>query len=448
MINVALEEEVEALSEVIVVGYDVQEKRDITGAVTRVESVNFAEALQGKAAGVQIVQEQQGVVVRRFSDAQLGAAPLYVIDGVPVSGDEAGNLRPEGIGSVNVIKEAAATLIYGSRAQDGVIIIITKEALEDEFVLTDSIQAHLEPNISVKAYDPGRLYLDAMMDTPKEEWYSTYIKLREEYENSPSFYLDMGNLFVAQGEEEIGIRILSTIADLQLESHELLRLLAQRFKQLGAIDYSLALFKHVLEIREEEPQFYRDLALAYEAAGQYQQALEFLYKVVLTDWEDDDDRFPMISSMALYEMNHLIARHQKKLKLDRINKQLIRKLMPVDVRVVLNWSTADADMDLWVTDPTGEACGFNHPLTQIGGQLTEDYTDGYGPEEFLLRKAVPGTYKVEVEYYDDNIQKLAWPVTLQLTIFTHYGSKREKKEEMTVQVTEEEGKIVVGEFRF
>jgi uncharacterized protein YfaP (DUF2135 family) len=168
---------------------------------------------------------------------------------------------------------------------------------------------------------------------------------------------------------------------------------------------------------------------------------------VKTDWEDEDDRFPLIGEIALYEMNHLIANHKRKLKLSHIDKKLM-KSMPVDVRVVLNWSTADADMDLWITDPNGEKCYYKNMNTRIGGRLTEDYTEGYGPEEFLLKKAIPGTYRVEVDYYDDNIQKIAGPVTLQVVIYTHYGSKKEQKEEITLQVEEEEGTITVGEFRF
>lgn len=449
-VEVSLEEDVERLEEVVVTAIGVQrERRSLAYAVSHVVVAPEEEiaALEGKVAGVQIVQAQEGVVVRGLSSVQLGAKPLYVIDGVAVDSDEAGDLDPEEIASINVLKDDAATQMFGSRAQDGVIIIVTKEGLEDDYVLPDSIQALVEPNISLKAYNPDRPYLDEIKRLPKAQWYEAYLRLRQQYENSPSFYLDMGNLFISEGDKAAGIRILSNIAELQLENHELLRLLAQRFKQLGEMQYSLALFQRVLEIREEEPQSYRDLALAHEAAGNYQKALDLFYKVVSTEWEDDEDRFPLIRSIALYEMNHLIARHKKKLRLAHIDRSLI-KPMPVDVRVVLNWSTADADMDLWVTDPYGEACWYKHKLTSIGGQLTEDYTEGYGPEEFLLKKAVPGTYKVEVDYFDDNIQKIAGPVTLQVTIYTHYGSRKEKKQEYTIQVAEEEGRITVAEFSF
>lgn len=118
------------------------------------------------------------------------------------------------------------------------------------------------------------------------------------------------------------------------------------------------------------------------------------------------------------------------------------------MRVVLNWSSADTDMDLWVTNPYGEKCYYQNKQTHIGGRLTADYTSGYGPEEFLLKEAVPGIYTVKVNYYGNSRQKISGPVSLQVVIYTHYGSKMEKKEENTLQLEEEKGQVLVGEFRF
>ncbi|MBI3269939.1 MAG: DUF2135 domain-containing protein [Planctomycetes bacterium] len=74
---------------------------------------------------------------------------------------------------------------------------------------------------------------------------------------------------------------------------------------------------------------------------------------------------------------------------------------PLDVKVTLTWDTDASDVDLWVTDPTGEKCFYEHKETAIGGRLDIDVTDGYGPETFTLPCAVPGNYLIEAHFFGD-----------------------------------------------
>src|SRR5690606_39011311 len=135
-INVTLKEEFSALNEVVVTGYGSQSRREITGAVTSVDSdkllsipaTTFAQQLQGRAAGVTIVNDATpggGATVRiRGFGTINNNDPLYVIDGVPTQNQ--GNLNPNDIESIQILKDASAASIYGSRAANGVIIITTK----------------------------------------------------------------------------------------------------------------------------------------------------------------------------------------------------------------------------------------------------------------------------------------------------------------------------------
>lgn len=156
VINVRLVTDTRALSEIVVVGYGTQERRDITGAIASADArqienrpvPNALEAIQGQVAGVQIQSTSgrpgAGMMVRVRGRASIGGAganePLYVIDGVPISnvsdtqiGSAAepgpsplANLNPEDIESIQVLKDAAAAAIYGSRASNGVVLITTK----------------------------------------------------------------------------------------------------------------------------------------------------------------------------------------------------------------------------------------------------------------------------------------------------------------------------------
>lgn len=149
-INVKLMEDTEMLDEVVVVGYGVQKKSDVTGAMVSVGAeeltarpVNNAfEALQGKAAGVDITtNERPGAIgeIRIRGNRSLNEdynAPLYVVDGVPLMSKSAiETLNPRDIETIDVLKDASATAIYGSRGANGVIIVTTKQGKEGRFSL-------------------------------------------------------------------------------------------------------------------------------------------------------------------------------------------------------------------------------------------------------------------------------------------------------------------------
>jgi TonB-dependent starch-binding outer membrane protein SusC len=152
VINIALESQVVALDELVVVGYGVQRRRDLAGSVATVRGEDlrtvpvqsFEMALQGKAAGVNItipnavLGNPPVIRVRGVNSISGSSSPLIVIDGVPVfTGDLSrtnaalnvlGDLNPADIESLEILKDASATAIYGSRAANGVILITTRRA--------------------------------------------------------------------------------------------------------------------------------------------------------------------------------------------------------------------------------------------------------------------------------------------------------------------------------
>jgi len=140
IIDVVLESESMDISEVVVIGYGTSRKKDITTAVSVVSTEDFdkrpvtnvAQAIQGKAAGVQVVlpSGKPGgdafIRVRGATSVLAGNDPLFVIDGVPTTSMQA--LNPQDIETVQVLKDASSAAIYGARAANGVVIITTKHA--------------------------------------------------------------------------------------------------------------------------------------------------------------------------------------------------------------------------------------------------------------------------------------------------------------------------------
>jgi len=167
-IDVAMEEDTQLLDEVVVVGYGIQKKSDVTGAMLGVKAnelkarptSNVFEAMQGRAAGVDIrTSDRPGelgdVYIRGRRSLSATSAPLYVVDGVPLNttvgstpeealnnvsprGGALESLNPSDIESVEVLKDASATAIYGSRGANGVVIITTKKGKDGKFTLSYS----------------------------------------------------------------------------------------------------------------------------------------------------------------------------------------------------------------------------------------------------------------------------------------------------------------------
>ncbi len=137
------------LSEVVVVGYGTQKKSQLTGAISSVSSKEIAElpitnarqALQGRAAGVDVVQSGSrpgaGVTVRIRGRRSINASndPLYVVDGIPLAGG-IDDLNPNDIQSMEVLKDASATAIYGSRGANGVVIVSTRRGTTGKTIVS------------------------------------------------------------------------------------------------------------------------------------------------------------------------------------------------------------------------------------------------------------------------------------------------------------------------
>ncbi len=205
LINVQLEEDIESLEEVVVVGYGIQKKREITGSIAKVENSkitdkivpSFESALQGQAAGVSVTTGSgmagSGSVVRirGISSINAGGDPLYVIDGIPVTNDMFGlggrtggmninplaAINPNDIASVEVLKDAAAAGIYGSRGANGVILVTTRKGKVQKL----SVNFNTKHSIS----NPAK----KMNMTNAAEWLQLY---KEAWEND-------GNTGIPQG---------------------------------------------------------------------------------------------------------------------------------------------------------------------------------------------------------------------------------------------------------
>ncbi|HEL4102564.1 VIT domain-containing protein [Stenotrophomonas maltophilia] len=296
--------------------------------------------------------------------------------------------------------------------------------------------------IQLAAWQPDSAIARRLRQGPASQLYDRYLAERDAHADSSAFFLDVADLLLEQGQRELALRVLSNLAEMDLDNRHLLRVLGYRLMQADAPALAVPVFEQVLAMGQEEPQSFRDLGLALAAAGKPQQALAPLYQVVVRPW---DDRFDGIALIALDELTNLVARSTPRLDTRNIDPRLLQA-MPLDLRVVLSWDADNSDMDLWVTDPNGERAYYGNRLTYQGGQMSQDFTGGYGPEQFSLRNAKPGKYKVEANYFGSRQQLVTGATTLMLRLTTHWGTPKQKDQMVTMRLKDRADTVLVGEF--
>lgn len=271
--------------------------------------------------------------------------------------------------------------------------------------------------------------------------YQRYLDLRTQYGQSPAFHFDVAQRLFELHDPALGWRVLSNIVELMPTQQAALRLVAYRLQDTGMQAQAIALLRRILVIAPDEPQSYRDLALALSTPPSCREALDLFQHVVDSPW---DSRFADIGLIALAERNDLRTRCPNAAINDA--GQATALALPVGLRVTLRWDLNDTDIDLHVTDPNGEEVYYAHRNSYQGGALSRDFTGGYGPEEFILRDPKPGEYKVSVVYFGSRVAQLSRGATINVSLQTGFGSPGQKQQAISLRLLEHTGSVLVGRF--
>ncbi|MBU2929762.1 VIT domain-containing protein [Winogradskyella psychrotolerans] len=445
-LNMELNEDASTLDEVIVIGYGTTTKEAFTGAVTTVRSESIAtQLLSGQVAGVNVntVNGTTGsnttIKIRGFGTMNGNREPLYIVDGIPYVGDLS-KISTDEIISTTVLKDTAATAIYGSRGSNGIVVITTKNGAVNHKKEIEVLNEKIVEQSTLQNWDKNASYIQYLKaQNSVEEAYKAYLKIRENYRNTPSFFLDIADFFESKNRIDIALRVATNLIEIDLDNHELIRALAYKLEQYKKYDLAIYVYKNVLELRPEHPQSYRDLALAYEANGDIDAAIDLLLKIVNGQLleKDEDELYYGIEQIAYVELCHLVnTNHSERAIALRGTYEPIE----TDIRVVVDWNHGETDLDLYVKNPDDEEIYYGHDTSKFGGRISEDLVDGYGPESYWIKKAQKGNYEISVDYYSDSVQKITGPAGLKVTIFRNYGKPNEEKEIKVFRLSDEDTK--------
>ena len=372
-----------ALEEVVLTGYSSVKKSTVTGSVQSISSQSISGSSDMPAA-----------VESRVQGVQVAAAPSASTNRVIRNENETNSdFKDKAI--LREGDDASQLDVYG--------------AVQNE----------------QKIWNPDRLYLKALASAPKEKQYDLYFELRKAQERNPSFYFDVAHFFYNQGDIKKALQIISNIADLGLENHQLYKTLTYTLRQWQDFDDAVFTAKQIAKWRAHEPQSLRDYALALEDAGKYQEAFDQLIKALEVNYYGEmSGQYEGVEDIILMDLNRLMAEHTD-LKTGKLDKKYLEK-MPVAIRIIMNWNLMDVDLDLHIIEPNGEECYYAHKTTAAGARFSKDFTRGYGPEQYLIRNAIKGKYQIKTNYFGETKLTENGPATVMVEIYTPKAGKTTK----------------------
>jgi len=249
------------------------------------------------------------------------------------------------------------------------------------------------------------------------------------------------------------VRALSSVVEVHPGRADALRLVGYRLLDLDQPGQAARLFAQVQRQRPFEPHSYRDLARALESNGRYGLAA-LNYEVVLAGtWHN---RFR--DSIKYVAREDYAEMMQQALRQRAVSPELagyfgerLEGLGPQrrgDLRVTISWNSDATDVDLWVIEPDGTKCFYQHKRTKNGGELSEDMTQGYGPERYQALRAVPGEYSIIVHYFSPNPNLLGGETHVNVVVTRHAGTPGETSERHTVILKKQNEQVEVCRVKF
>jgi hypothetical protein len=281
-----------------------------------------------------------------------------------------------------------------------------------------------------------------------------YVNERERDRRNVGVYLKEARRRAEASDVDGAVRVLSSVIEEHPGRGDALRLVGYRLLDLGQAGQAARLFGQVQRQRPFEPHSYRDFAHALEQSGKYGLAA-VNYEIVLAGtWHN---RFRQeLKTVAMEEYAHMMQEsiRRKAVSLSLANvfgerlEQMTRPQPKSDLRVTIAWNTDATDIDLWVIEPDGAKCFYSHNRTQSGGELSQDQTQGYGPERYQIAKAQPGVYTVIVHYYRPNPNLLGGETHVTATVTRFAGTAQEKTERHTVILKQHNEQVEVCKVKF
>ncbi len=288
----------------------------------------------------------------------------------------------------------------------------------------------------------------------KKQVPADYLKKRKEDPRNVAIYLAEARRRAEAGDNDGAARALSCVVEEYPGRADALRLVGYRllaFKQSAA---AAKLFEQVERNRPFEPHSYRDLARSLQESGKVGLAA-IEYEIMLAGtWNNRfHDSLKVVAREEYVQMMQQAVRDKSASPrlLDAFGERLEglqASREPSDLRVTISWNTDATDIDLWVIEPDGTKVFYQNRKSPSGGELSEDQTQGYGPERYRIAKTKAGIYKVVVHNFNPNPNLLGGETHVHVVITRNAGTPRETSERHDVILKTPKEEVEVAKVKF
>ncbi len=231
---------------------------------------------------------------------------------------------------------------------------------------------------------------------------------------------------------EDALRALSSLVENNPGDGVLARDVAFSAIEWGLKGQAYHLFRRVANTRPFEPHTYRAMAQVLEKMGQVDLALVYYELGLSGQWNPRFGDFQRIHGIDyLRFLRRIVSGELTSSALDYATMRLdsVQKAFDpgkLDLLIALSWNTDGTDVDMHVIEPSGEECFYKHPDTKIGGHLSQDVTQGYGPEMYTLPNAKPGIYRIKAKYFASDANRASTRTKVSATIIQNWGTEQER----------------------
>ncbi len=440
------------MEEVVVVGYGTSRKKDLTGSVVSIRShdllssaTTVEQALQGRVPGMQITNatgipgSSASISIRGAASISSNNQPLFVLDGMPVSGNINDIINVQDIEYITVLKDASASAIYGSRAANGAIVINSKKG-KSNYNYYNNKPYRLKDMEDVE-------YLQAMKEVPVKEKIAVYERLREQYGGETGFYFDAAQYLFESGLTKEAFQILMNAAESSNGSQQALIAMAYVLESWKQFDEAIKIYDQLIKDNSSNLNFYHDLAWAHYQQGNYQQAVDILYGAVKMNTGQQEPLNLYIKAVMLNEMNAIISLHKDGLDISSIPAAIIKPLA-VDMRIMIECNKGNLS-DVRISEPGNAICSYSNPVTKNGGTVQQGYyLYNSNPFEYQIKNAPQGKYRIKMNFYDYYSYSGRIPSIIRIRTFKNFGKADQTISIENVVMDNQYGDIEIAEIKW
>ncbi len=409
-----------------------------------IRNTNINEALAGKVAGIQLRGQSGaklgsvGLIRLHGVNSLMGNTKLlYVLDGTRVDAED---INVDDVEDVTVLQGPAAAAIYGPDGANGAFVVTSKKARKRYY---SSYAVWGEYKLS-KAEDED--YIQQLKKAAAYELWETWLGLEKENENNIGFYFETADLFFEKGKTDKAQEILYNAIELCNGNSNGLKLAAYIYEKWKCFDKAIAVYQGIISLNENDLAVKRDLALAYFQNKNYETAVKTYYKVITA--ADNDNEYSNIRECALAEMNSVIVLHKNEFDISYINHNLV-KALPVDLRIAVE-TNYDQINNLQIIEPGNTVCNYTSKNTVNGGSFMGEYNYMYLRviNEYAIRNAVPGKYRIKVNSNNNYSYDGSIPVVARVIVFKNFQKDNMEIEVKNFNLANQYGVIELDEIRW